>query len=45
MLHPLLPASAVLYALAVILGIGVIASLYPVAIALRIQPVRAIQTE
>ena len=44
-LHPLLPASAVLYALAVILGIGVIASLYPVAIALRIQPVRAIQTE
>jgi putative ABC transport system permease protein len=44
-LHPLLPSSAVLYALAVIAAIGVIASLYPVAIALRIQPVRAIQTE
>jgi len=44
-LHPLLPLSAVLYALAVIAGIGVVASLYPVAIALRIQPVRAIQTE
>jgi putative ABC transport system permease protein len=44
-LHPLMPPSAVLYALAVIVGIGVIASLYPVAIALRIQPVQAIQTE
>jgi putative ABC transport system permease protein len=44
-LHPLLPLSAVLYALLVIVGIGVVASLYPVAVALRIQPVRAIQTE
>ncbi|MBN1834646.1 MAG: ABC transporter permease [Spirochaetales bacterium] len=44
-LHPLLPLSAVLYALLVIIAIGVLASLYPVAIALRIQPVRAIQTE
>jgi ABC-type antimicrobial peptide transport system permease subunit len=35
----------VLYAAAVIVAIGLVASLYPVAIALRIQPVRAIQTE
>jgi len=44
-LHPALPASAVLYALLVTVGIGLIASLYPVAVALRIQPVQAIQAE
>ena len=44
-LHPTLPVSAVLYALLVTVGIGLIASLYPVAVALRIQPVQAIQAE
>ncbi len=44
-LHPALPLSSLLYALAIIVAIGVAASLYPVAVALRIQPVQAIRTE
>jgi putative ABC transport system permease protein len=44
-LHPVLPLSSLLYALAVIVAIGIVASLYPVAVALKIQPVQAIQTE
>jgi putative ABC transport system permease protein len=44
-LHPSLPLSSLLYALAVILAIGAVASLYPVAVALKIQPVQAIQAE
>jgi putative ABC transport system permease protein len=44
-LHPALPLSSLLYALAIIVAIGVVASLYPVAVALKIQPVQAIQAE
>ena len=44
-LHPSLPLSSLLYALAVILAIGAVASLYPVAVALKIQPVQAIQAD
>ncbi len=44
-LHPVLPAASLLYAVLVVAAIAVVASLYPVGIALRIQPVKAIQTE
>ena len=44
-LHPALPVSSLLYALAIMVAIGLVASLYPVAVALRIQPVQAIRTE
>jgi putative ABC transport system permease protein len=44
-LHPALPLSSLLYALGIIVAIGIVASLYPVSVALRIQPVQAIQAE
>ncbi len=44
-LHPALPLSSLLYALGIMVAIGLVASLYPVAVALRIQPVQAIQAE
>ena len=44
-LHPVLPVSSLLYALGIMVAIGLVASLYPVAVALRIQPVQAIQAE
>jgi putative ABC transport system permease protein len=44
-LHPALPLSSLLYALGIMVLIGFVASLYPVAVALRIQPVQAIQAE
>ena len=44
-LHPVLSASTVAASLGMVLGVGVLASLYPVSIALRIQPVKAMQTE
>jgi putative ABC transport system permease protein len=44
-LHPSLPLSSLLYALVIIVAIGAVASLYPVAVALKIQPVQAIQAE
>ncbi len=45
MLHPDLPWTSVVYAVAIVVGIGILASLYPVSVALKIQPVRAIQAE
>ncbi len=42
-LHPVLSGSSVVLSLIVVTLIGIIASLYPVAIALRIQPVKAMQ--
>jgi len=44
-LHPTLSLSSVAYAFATVILIGILAHLYPVLIALRITPVRAIQTE
>jgi putative ABC transport system permease protein len=44
-LHPVLSGQAMAMALDVIGSIGILASLYPIAIALRIQPVRAIAQE
>jgi len=44
-LRPILPWTSVLYAVLVVAAIGIVASLYPVGVALRIQPVRAIQAE
>ena len=44
-LEPRISPSSVLYALATVVAIGVIAHLYPVFIALKVQPVKAIQTE
>jgi len=44
-LHPALPLSSLLYALGIIVLIGIVASLYPVAVALKIQPIQAIQAE
>jgi putative ABC transport system permease protein len=44
-LHPALPLSSLLYALGIMVLIGIVASLYPVAVALKIQPVQAIQAE
>jgi putative ABC transport system permease protein len=44
-LHPALPLSSLLYALGIMVAIGLVASLYPVSVALRIQPVQAIQAE
>jgi putative ABC transport system permease protein len=44
-LYPALPLSSVLYALGITVAVGIAASLYPVALALRIQPVEAIQAE
>jgi putative ABC transport system permease protein len=44
-LHPGLPPLAVFYALLIVVGVGILASLYPVGVALKIQPVRAIQVE
>lgn len=41
-LHPVLSVSSVIYSLGIVAGIGVLASLYPVAVALRIEPVKAI---
>lgn len=42
-LHPTLSAMAVVKAMVLILGTSVLASLYPIAIALRVPPVRAMQ--
>ena len=42
-LHPVLSGSSVVLSLIVVMVIGVVASLYPVMIALKIQPVRAMQ--
>ena len=42
-LHPILSLSSVVGSLVVVVIIGVVASLYPVAIALKIQPVQAMQ--
>jgi len=44
-LHPVLPLSSLLYALGIMVAIGIVASLYPVVVALKIQPVQAIQVE
>jgi putative ABC transport system permease protein len=44
-LHPELQWTSVVFALGIVAGIGVLASLYPVSVALKIQPVRAIQAE
>jgi putative ABC transport system permease protein len=44
-LHPTLSAPAIALALVGISAIGVLASLYPAALALRIQPVQAIQKD
>lgn len=44
-LHPALPLSSLLYALGIMVAIGLVASLYPVTVAMRIQPVQAIQAE
>ena len=44
-LHPELQWTSVVYAVAIVAGIGVLASLYPVSVAMKIQPVRAIQAE
>lgn len=41
-LHPVISVSSVIYSLGIVAGIGVLASLYPVAAALRIEPVKAI---
>jgi len=42
-LHPTLSAMAVVKAMVLILGTSMLASLYPIAIALRVPPVRAMQ--
>ncbi|MBN1699434.1 MAG: ABC transporter permease [Spirochaetales bacterium] len=42
-LYPAVSLPSIAMSLAIIVGIGILASLYPVSIALRIQPVRAIQ--
>jgi putative ABC transport system permease protein len=44
-LHPALPLSSLLYALGIMVAIGVVASFYPVSVALKIQPVQAIEAE
>ncbi len=44
-LYPALPLSSLLYALAVMVAIGILASLYPVAVAQKVQPVQAIRAE
>ncbi len=42
-LHPVISGSSVVLSLVVVVLIGIVASLYPVMIALRIQPVKAMQ--
>ena len=44
-LHPVLSVYSVIYAVVIVLLIGFISSLYPVGVALKIQPVKAIQAE
>jgi len=44
-LHPVLTPLTLAAALFIILGIGTLSSLYPLSIAMRIKPVRAIATE
>ncbi len=44
-LHPVISFPVLMQTLCVVLVIGIAASLYPVAVALKIQPVKAIQTE
>ncbi len=44
-LRPTVSAGSLLTALGVVILIGILAHLYPVAVALKVEPVRAIQTE
>jgi len=44
-LHPILTLKSVLTSFAAIAVVGIVSSLYPVSVALRVPPVRAIQTE
>jgi putative ABC transport system permease protein len=44
-LYPVVSFSSIVQSLLIIVSIGIISSLYPVSIALKIQPVAAIQTE
>jgi putative ABC transport system permease protein len=44
-LYPVISVSSVTISLIVIILIGIVASLYPVSVALKIQPVKAIQTD
>ena len=44
-LHPALSGTSILYALAIVGLIGIVSSLYPVSVALKIRPVKAIQTD
>lgn len=43
--HPELSFAAVFQSLGVVVAVGVLASLYPTALALRVQPVKAMQSE
>ena len=43
--HPSISVASIVTALAVVVLIGIVSSLYPVLVALKIQPVKAIQTE
>jgi putative ABC transport system permease protein len=43
--HPSVSAASIVTAVGIVILIGIISSLYPVLIALKIQPVKAIQTE
>lgn len=43
--HPSISVGSIVTALAVVVLIGIVSSLYPVLVALKIQPVKAIQTE
>ena len=44
-LHPSLSASAVIWSLVLVSLVAIVAHLYPVSLALKVQPVRAMQTE
>lgn len=44
-LHPALSASAVIWSLVLVSLVAIVAHLYPVSLALKVQPVRAMQTE
>ena len=44
-LRPTMSLTSVLISVVIVTGIGMLASIYPVLVALRIQPVRAVQTE
>ena len=45
LLEPTLSAFSVWISLVIITAIGLLASVYPVMVALRVQPIRAVQTE